>query len=666
MAPLETVSDTLNKPQNMPVESQPVEEDAIPDWLKSSVRPEVSEDASVEPQMSVEPQAASDDGMPDWLKAMVPAEAPAASTVVPEPVLAPAEPSTDATEPGPTPPDTQPVNVEISPDSLAGVRSRAEAASLSAKAVEQSVTGEPPVSDISVPQELPGQTPIRPPEPAKDTSGESFQPTGEVKPLNIGDDALGWLESLAAKQGAKPEELLTNPQMRSAEMPDWLRQTDEESVDASGTPVQEHPGTSPETVPPEPLTGLDTAQFSKPVHTIDEVFPAKQEAPLSEHPEEAPTQPVDQPVGGEDDTMAWLEELAANQGIKPEEPLASPKDDLGTTPGWTQKVQDDQPVVPAQEEELAAMAEPATKESDITITSWLNKVDVEEALRKKSEEATIEAQPAAPAEELPDWLKDLEKPAAPVEVPKTDDNLPDWLRHPIPASEPEPVPPIPGLDSAPEPGPETPAWIDENVPVAGPTAPTMPGEWLPADEKTVAIPDSLPAAETPLVVTKPEADSLLAAEISQPVETAPVPEPAPAVEAAPIITPMPIEETLPVIEPVSAAAPASFSVRPTVSMPTLKQTGMLSHVPAQDKDAELLSSAQDVLDQNSLDDAMKKYSKLIKKGRLLDEVIHDLREAIYRYPVDVIIWQTLGDAYMRANRLQDALDAYTKAEELLR
>jgi cytochrome c-type biogenesis protein CcmH/NrfG len=39
---------------------------------------------------------------------------------------------------------------------------------------------------------------------------------------------------------------------------------------------------------------------------------------------------------------------------------------------------------------------------------------------------------------------------------------------------------------------------------------------------------------------------------------------------------------------------------------------------------------------------------------------------LYRFPVDVNIWQSLGDAYMRANRLQDALDAYTKAEELLR
>ena len=58
--------------------------------------------------------------------------------------------------------------------------------------------------------------------------------------------------------------------------------------------------------------------------------------------------------------------------------------------------------------------------------------------------------------------------------------------------------------------------------------------------------------------------------------------------------------------------------------------------------------------------------KLIRKTRLLDEVIYDLREALYRYPVEVSIWQALGDAYMRANRLQDALDAYTKAEELLR
>ena len=80
----------------------------------------------------------------------------------------------------------------------------------------------------------------------------------------------------------------------------------------------------------------------------------------------------------------------------------------------------------------------------------------------------------------------------------------------------------------------------------------------------------------------------------------------------------------------------------------------------------LLGSARNELSRSNISGALDTYAKLIKKGRLLDEVVHDLRDALYRYPVDVNIWQSLGDAYMRSNRLQDALDAYTKAEELLR
>ncbi|MFN2127876.1 MAG: tetratricopeptide repeat protein [Anaerolineales bacterium] len=29
------------------------------------------------------------------------------------------------------------------------------------------------------------------------------------------------------------------------------------------------------------------------------------------------------------------------------------------------------------------------------------------------------------------------------------------------------------------------------------------------------------------------------------------------------------------------------------------------------------------------------------------------------------MWKTLGDAYMNSNRLQDAIEAYTKAQNLL-
>jgi cytochrome c-type biogenesis protein CcmH/NrfG len=33
--------------------------------------------------------------------------------------------------------------------------------------------------------------------------------------------------------------------------------------------------------------------------------------------------------------------------------------------------------------------------------------------------------------------------------------------------------------------------------------------------------------------------------------------------------------------------------------------------------------------------------------------------------MDVSLYQTLGDAYLRANMLQEALDAYNRAEDLI-
>jgi cytochrome c-type biogenesis protein CcmH/NrfG len=79
-----------------------------------------------------------------------------------------------------------------------------------------------------------------------------------------------------------------------------------------------------------------------------------------------------------------------------------------------------------------------------------------------------------------------------------------------------------------------------------------------------------------------------------------------------------------------------------------------------------LVQAKGELDRGDIPAALDHYSKLIKKGKHLEETIRDLTDSIYRYPVEVGIWQTLGDAYMRANRLKEALEAYNKAEELIR
>jgi tetratricopeptide (TPR) repeat protein len=626
LADAKAVEEVSSEIVQSPDEPQPVGMDATPDWRKPLAPAAASMDVHVEAvQPPVEQQPETPDAIPDWLKSLAPAENVGVPNTVPEPApvetQAPKEP-----EAQPMPVETSPAKPDAFPDWLEGVGARADAAALTAKAMQQDhpVVNQPPISTSQVAPEPTVQPPAKPLVSQASTSTEAFQPSGEVKPLSIGDDAFSWLESLAAKQGAKPEELLTKPEDRSDEMPDWLRQPLEKPVDMPVPPAPAPIRIPAETLPLEPLSIIDAAPVSKPVQPIVEPLPARDDVSTPVLPVETNAQPGNSLVSGQDDTLSWLENMMAEKEEKSEEPLQAPVLDATETPDWIQKVQDDQLAGTLPEEIIAATPEPAPAQDDISITSWLSKMDVDEALEKKSGQIPSQAAPATPAEELPDWLKDLDKPAPPAEAPKADSDLPEWLRHPISSEGLESLPEAPASESIPE--QELPAWVDENASLNDQALPTMPEEWLPAETKA----EDISAPSEPSSVEKPLMEPTPSAEPVTPVESVPIPAPAP------------------------------------VRTPTLKQTGMLSHIPVLDKDAELLSSAQNILDQNSLEEAMKKYSKLIKKGRLLDEVIHDLREAIYRYPVDVIIWQTLGDAYMRANRLQDALDSYTKAEELLR
>jgi tetratricopeptide (TPR) repeat protein len=81
---------------------------------------------------------------------------------------------------------------------------------------------------------------------------------------------------------------------------------------------------------------------------------------------------------------------------------------------------------------------------------------------------------------------------------------------------------------------------------------------------------------------------------------------------------------------------------------------------------EWLDYANSSITEGNLDDAITTFTRLIKKGDNLDQTIQSLRSAVYRFPSEVTVWQALGDGYAKSNRLQEALDAYTKAEELIR
>ena len=72
------------------------------------------------------------------------------------------------------------------------------------------------------------------------------------------------------------------------------------------------------------------------------------------------------------------------------------------------------------------------------------------------------------------------------------------------------------------------------------------------------------------------------------------------------------------------------------------------------------------IEQQNFSKAAAGYHKLMKNSKNLLRVISSLEEAVQNNPEEITLIQTLGDAYVRSGRLQDALDTYTKAEELLK
>ncbi len=80
---------------------------------------------------------------------------------------------------------------------------------------------------------------------------------------------------------------------------------------------------------------------------------------------------------------------------------------------------------------------------------------------------------------------------------------------------------------------------------------------------------------------------------------------------------------------------------------------------------EDLVLAKNALARGDLGVAISAYSKQIALRVNLPEVVHDLLSASEQYPDELAIWQTLGDAYLQAGSLDEALDSYRRAEEIL-
>jgi len=73
---------------------------------------------------------------------------------------------------------------------------------------------------------------------------------------------------------------------------------------------------------------------------------------------------------------------------------------------------------------------------------------------------------------------------------------------------------------------------------------------------------------------------------------------------------------------------------------------------------ELLDRARSAMKSGDIQGALSLYATLIKKKKLLSAVIDDLKSAVERGAMPPAVWQTLGDAYMRSDRLPEAIETY--------
>lgn len=555
----------------------------IPDFLRAagwgeSNAPE--QPASIFDEKPAEDLVPAD--LPDWLKGQVPVSDDLARIT---------EPVADISQPMET------------PDWLSELGGAQASESFEASQAQ-------PLGDV--PDWLGGAEPKNEPTLSVDTLGASAEEQ---------DDAVAWLESLAAKHGAKPEELVTDPNKRSEIPPEWVQQA--QSIGESQSAPSKEPAKS---------EGLEGAQ------NIGEQFFAEFE-----------TASIAAPTA--DETGMWLRTL--DQKEKEEEQTGEQKLQRGDIPDWLS----DKPIDSGDQFVVSEKQQPDEQESDLPnwlsgldgetpaqetsftdqdlnnqdLSNWLSGLDDEpgldfdpEFIRASARVSFSSSQPEKPIETQP--AHSDEPVSSPQETPATlTANLPDWLQGVDKAiDETEQV----NADDTP-PWLHREAWKSEGKPQE--PKPTSPSDWHPLEEKTVESPKLDLASRVPTPKPKPVSMQASAQPIAQPP---PSPQPS---------------------EPIGASS-------------AKKKSGASTRQPkvAGQSNVNVLNQAKGELDRGDIPAALDHYGKLIKKGKHLEETIRDLTESIYRYPVEVGIWQTMGDAYMRANRLKEALEAYNKAEELIR
>lgn len=409
------------------------------------------------------------------------------------------------------------------------------------------------------------------------------------------------------------------------QVPEWLREL--------------RPGTDPPRSESTPTNLLDediSGPADRESHSGEAVFEDEGESHVASFATE-PGPIAQEPAGesGENDGLAWLEGLASKQGASEDELLTSPQERSAESPGWLEESVEDR----GEKEPLAWLDEMAAEVEEHDQDLQQSQEEMEGNFSDTKPHPALQTEGEIDRSDTPDWLKDLAEEAEQATQPSGEM----------------------GLGNLEEP----PDWLDELRPDAV------------ADEEEHAEAEE---AEMDAALSEPEAESAAFERLEQLGEAEPD-------EALDQVSDDLLDEDAehafeedeiaPAAEPLASRQDEQNAWVPETSLEQSEtapsETGqapesVVDAAPQSSKEAQLsehLEQARQALNFDKPDDAADHYSHLVRKGALLAAVIADLQAATTRHPKNIGLWQALGDAYMRTDRLRDALDSYTKAEELL-
>jgi hypothetical protein len=440
------------------------------------------------------------------------------------------------------------------------------------------------------------------------------------------DAAFAWLESLAVRQGVEEETLLVSAQDRAETPPEWVQHEKEKEAE------------SPTVVKADLLAeGLPSVLTSSEALSV---IPHDLESDITQG-EAIPALPEQHEISDQTseklpDNFSAKEQPSVLESL-PVEPLEEMKGLEGLIPSEPENISS----LDATKAESAGLQQPEPGIMEEPLPDWLKGMD----LSSPSEPNTTDS--------VSNWLKDSELPASeamPTERPNSFEEpalepLPDWL---IGLTEVQPSQLQAEPVSQPENG-ELPAWLQDSG-SNEPEKVTHPESDLP-----VWIPDSnieeIPASNEQ-VLEKPVLEEVIGENIAL----------TQASEEEIMTTGIEVETGMSKMMPEEPAPEAAVLQE---ILPPVSET-LPIEILASDLDLEnIQKAARFSLDKGSIDSALEKYTQWVESEKQLDVAIQDLQGALYRYPVYIPIYMVLGDALARSNRLQDALDTYTKAEELL-